>query len=67
MIIHGEADRLVPIEMSRQLAAAAPDTVTHISFPDAHHGISFLVDRERYIKEFYGFIEKHLTHTNVTE
>jgi fermentation-respiration switch protein FrsA (DUF1100 family) len=63
LIIHGEADKLVPIEMSRQLKTAAPDTVTHISFPDAHHGISYLVDRERYIAEFYGFIEKHLTRT----
>ena len=67
MIVHGEADRLVPIEMSRQLAAAAPDTVTHISFPDAHHGISYLVDRERYIREVYGFIEKHLTHKDAAE
>ena len=67
MIIHGEADKLVPIEMSRQLEAAAPEKVTHVSFPDAHHGISYLVDRERYINVVYEFIEKNLTRKDVTE
>ena len=67
LIVHGEADKLVPIEMSRQLEAAAPDKVTHISFPDAHHGISYLVDRERYIEVVYGFITEHLTPADTAE
>ncbi|MBR5449153.1 MAG: alpha/beta fold hydrolase [Clostridia bacterium] len=61
MILHGDADRLVPIEMSLQLKEAAPDTVTHVAFPGARHGISYLTDKERYIKEVYGFIAKHTT------
>ncbi len=50
LLIHGEDDRFVPVEMSRQIAAAAPERITLHTFPEAGHGISFLLDEERYIK-----------------
>lgn len=48
LLIHGEADRFVPCEMSRAIAAAAPDRVTLETFPNAGHGLSFLSDQPRY-------------------
>ena len=50
LLIHGEADLFVPIEMSRQIAAAAPERITLHTFPDAGHGISFLLDKDRYVR-----------------
>ncbi len=61
IILHGEADSLVPSYMSIELKDAAPDRVRHVTFPGAHHGISYLVDRERYVKEVYGFINENLS------
>lgn len=48
LLVHGEADRFVPCEMSREnfAAAAAPDK-TLITVPGATHGMSFLVDEAR--------------------
>ena len=49
LIMHGEQDRLVPCEMSAAIAKAGP-TVQRNTFPGADHGLSFLADRERYVK-----------------
>ena len=59
LIIHGEADRLVPCDMSAELAAANPDMITRATFEGAHHGISYLTNPERYVELAYGFIERH--------
>lgn len=48
MILHGEDDRYVPCDMSKEIADANPDIVTRYTFPDAGHGLSFLVDTQRY-------------------
>ena len=61
LLIHGEADRLVPIEMSYAIAKAAPDRVSLHTFPDAGHGISFLLDEERYIHLVHDFINNCLS------
>lgn len=50
-LIHGEEDRFVPLEMSREIAAANPERVTLLTFPGAGHGLSYLEDRERYRRE----------------
>ena len=50
LLIHGEEDRFVPEEMSRKIAEANPDMVTRVTFPGAGHGISFLIDEDRYRK-----------------
>lgn len=55
LLLHGEADRLVPCEMSRAILAAAPDRVTLYTFPGADHGMSFMSDPDRYagaVREF---------------
>lgn len=58
LIIHGEADRFVPCQMSRDLAATS-SMVRLASFPDAGHGLSFIEDYDRYKKlcnEFFSEI-----------
>ena len=54
LIIHGEADTLVPPEMS-DLVSCSPKYITRHTFPGAEHAVSYLVDTDRYsaiIKEF---------------
>ena len=54
LIIHGLADRYVPIEMSRKIKEANPSIILE-EFDDAAHGMSYMVDMERYkciVKEF---------------
>ena len=48
LLIHGEADELVPCEMSRAISRANPLMVERHTFPHANHGLSYLVDTERY-------------------
>ncbi len=48
LLIHGEADWFVPCRMGREIAAAAPDCITLETFPNAGHGLSFLIDEPRY-------------------
>ncbi len=47
-VIHGEADTFVPVEMSWEIAQANPAIALH-TFPGAHHGISFMTDKPRYL------------------
>lgn len=48
LLIHGEDDRFVPCDMGRSIAAANPAKIELHTFPDAGHGLSFLIDRPRY-------------------
>ena len=47
LIIHGEDDRFVPCDMSREIAAAGK-RVQLETFPGAGHGLSYMVDTQRY-------------------
>ena len=48
LIFHGEDDRYVPCAMSAEIRDANPAIVERHTFPGAAHGLSFLVDPERY-------------------
>ena len=51
-----EGDRFVPCAMGREIATANPGMIELETFPDAGHGLSFLVDRPRYerlVTEFF--------------
>ena len=55
LIIHGEADGLVPCEMSRRIAEANPEKISRYTFPGAAHGTSYITDTVRYtslVEEF---------------
>ena len=58
LLIHGEADDFVPCEMSRRIAAANPDRIELHTFPEAGHGLSYLVDTERYTSLVRDFCKK---------
>ncbi len=60
LIIHGEADHFVPESMSAAIQASRPDIIQRETFPDAGHGISFLVDEARYKKIVGEFTERVL-------
>ena len=55
LLIHGDHDHFVPCDMSRELYAANPEKIRLEIFPGAGHGLSFLLDPERYeqlVREF---------------
>ena len=60
LLLHGEKDGFVPMEMSEKIQLCAPDTVTLKSFPHADHGMSYLTDRDGYMREINEFRQKHL-------
>ena len=58
LIIHGEDDTLVPPEMSLRIAEANPAMIERYTFPGAEHGISYMIDPERYANILSGFCER---------
>lgn len=48
LLLHGEEDRLVPCDMSREIAAAAGGRATLHTFPGADHGGACMSDPPRY-------------------
>lgn len=59
LIIHGESDGFVPCEMS-DIAEENSGLVVRHTFPNADHGISYLVDTPRYRQVITEFMEKVL-------
>ena len=50
MLVHGDDDRLVPDEMSKEIYDGREDTqVTLFSVKDADHAVCFLVDAIGYL------------------
>ena len=64
LIVHGEDDRFVPAEMSERIAAANPQKVTRVTFPNAGHGLAYVLDPERYRCVMGDFIREHLPKTS---
>lgn len=60
LIIHGEDDRFVPCEMSAHIRQANPQMVTLETFPEAGHGLSYLLDSKRYEALVRSFSDKCL-------
>lgn len=48
LLIHGEDDRFVPCNMGRDIYAQNPERITLETFPEAGHGMSYMVDTPRY-------------------
>lgn len=55
MFIHGEADKFVPCEMSKKNFDVCSSPKKLVTFEGAEHGLSYLVDTEKYIKEVKAF------------
>lgn len=60
LIIHGLNDQVVPQEMSLEIYNANPEIVERHTFEGAKHGLSFLVDTNRYKSICESFINKHI-------
>ena len=58
LLIHGEDDRLVPCDMSSQIAAACAAPVTVSTFAGAGHGLCYMLDPVRYERIIFDFLNK---------
>ncbi len=63
LLIHGEDDDFVPCDMSKMIAASNREKVTLLTFPGAGHGLSYIVDTERYTKAVADFLNTVLNQT----
>ena len=59
LLTHGLADTLVPSWMSERAFDACASEKRIELFPEAGHGVSYLVDKPRYQKALVEFFEKH--------
>jgi fermentation-respiration switch protein FrsA (DUF1100 family) len=48
LLIHGDDDRFVPCDMSKQIYGNCSKHAQLHIFPDAGHGLSYIIDHERY-------------------
>lgn len=58
LLIHGEADNFVPVEMSRKIAMENAANIRLYTFPDAGHGLSYMVSCEEYTRIMTDFINE---------
>ncbi|MBQ9729868.1 MAG: alpha/beta fold hydrolase [Clostridia bacterium] len=57
LLIHGKADKLVPYSMSEELHAAANGKATLHGFEGAGHGVSYLIDPQKYERVVLDFLK----------
>ena len=62
LILHGEDDRFVPCDMSREIYDACPGPRMRVTFPGAGHGISYVIDPEGYRRAVVRFWEQSVRH-----
>ena len=60
LIIHGTADKLAPIEMSKSIQSAGND-VTLVEIEGSVHGIGFFIDNKKYVESVQQFFKKCLS------
>lgn len=60
LLIHGDDDNYVPHSMSVALKEANPELIEFHSFPGAGHGLSYMVDDERYREITIEFLDRVL-------
>ncbi len=61
LIIHGEDDRVVPCKMSEDIFNACKGIKYRETFPEAGHGVSFILDEKRYERITKNFINECLS------
>lgn len=57
LLLHGEDDRFVPCDMSRQIHAHSDGHTQLATFPYAGHGLSYMIDPVRYEKVVIDFLK----------
>ena len=58
LLLHGEADQLVPCNMSRAIYEACASDKELQTFPGASHGMCYLEDPQRYEAAVGGFLQR---------
>ena len=58
LILHGDADELVPFEMAKALEASGAKDITLESFENAGHGLSYITLPEKYEKTVLQFVTR---------
>lgn len=66
LLLHGEDDRFVPCDMSREICASCTGAKTCITFPNAGHGLSYIVDTEKYSEAVSRFVNQCLQNNTST-
>lgn len=64
LLVHGDADTIVPCEMSKEIYENNPQMITFEVFENAGHAMSYIVDTDRYLKllnEFFDKCEKNIS------
>lgn len=57
LLFHGDDDRFVPCEMSREIQKVNPALVTLVEIHRAGHGLCYMVEPKRYEEATVHFIE----------
>ena len=60
LLVHGLDDGFVPCEMTKQGYAACTGPKEMLLVEGADHGVSFLVERERYVETVLSFLKKNM-------
>ena len=60
LMIHGSEDDFVPCSMTQEGFDSCVSEKEILLVSGAAHGVSFLVDKENYVKKVIAFLEKHL-------
>jgi fermentation-respiration switch protein FrsA (DUF1100 family) len=58
LFFHGDRDRIVPIQLGRELYGAAPGPKEFVSLPGAGHNDTYYVGGEEYFDKLSGFLKK---------
>jgi uncharacterized protein len=58
LIIHGERDEIIPVEMGRRLFAEAPEPKELYIIPGAHHNDTYLAGGQDYFARLRAFIQR---------
>ena len=60
LILHGDADELVPFEMSQAMLSSGAKDITLESFAGAGHGLSYIIIPDKYEKAVLSFVNRCL-------
>lgn len=60
LLLHGDDDRFVPLEMSRRIHAAAPEKISFHTISGAGHALAFASAPEEFTRILREFMEKRL-------
>ena len=66
-LVHGEADSFVPKYMSDKIYENRQGEMYYYTFPNADHGLSYIVDTERYQKLRLEFTSKYISYEGASK